>query len=198
MDHDRAKVIEENRIDQHFPLVTRNRPDLSYVVILPKPPPSRSSAPSEFHYIAPESEAEPPPPQHQANEDSPSSAPTPEPIQRPLTPPELHRSPKKDRSSGQYVPQKDENNLLTAIKVFSEPLIAKICFSKNVKDKIEAIESLKSQVDNYSKDAAKPGQFFKACSETLQYLLKTSIWSAFQLACSITQSLFVNVVEKFK
>merc|ERR1719393_785147 len=74
VDHDRAKVIEENRIDQHFPLVTRNRPDLSYVVILPKPPPSRSSAPSEFHYIAPESEAEPPHPQDQANEDSPSPA----------------------------------------------------------------------------------------------------------------------------
>ena len=96
------------------------------------------------------------------------------------------------------MPEKDENKLLTAIKVFGKPLVAKICFSKNVKEKIESIENLKSQIDQYNKEVGKPGQFFKASSEILQYLLKTSIWGAFQLACSITASLFDNVVEKYK
>ena len=96
------------------------------------------------------------------------------------------------------MPKKDENNLLNAIAVFSEPIVAKVCFSKNVKEKLEAIESLKTQVDTFSSENTKQGKFFKATSEVLQYLLKTSIWGAFQLACATTGSLFTNIVEKFK
>lgn len=200
-------MILDDRIDQHLYIVERNRKDLSNVVIFPKPPKSAIQAPDEFHYIEPnrgqtpvvedddpeeddkdsEEEASPPPP--------PSPKPPPPPVQKLITPP---HSPKEVRPNGLRVPQKDENKLINAIAVFSEPLVAKVCFSKNVKEKLEAIDTLKTQVDTFSAESTKQGKFFKATSEVLQYLLKTSIVGAFQAACTITDSLFKNVVEKFK
>ena len=199
-------MILDDRIDQHLYIVERNRKDLSNVVIFPKPPKSAIQAPDEFHYIEPnrgqtpevkddpeeddtdsEEEVSPPPP-------SPKPTPHP-PVQKLITPP---HSPKEARPNGLRVPQKDENKLINAIAVFFEPLVAKMCFSKNVKEKLEAIETLKTQVDTFSAESTKQGKFFKATSEVLQYLLKTSIVGAFQAACTITDSLFKNVVEKFK
>ena len=199
-------MILDDRIDQHLYIVEKNRKDLSNVVIFPKPPKSAIQAPDEFHYIEPnreqlpevngdpeeddkdaEEEEEPPPP-------SPKPPPRP-PVQKLITPP---HSPKEVRPNGLRVPQKDENKLINAIAVFSETLVAKVCFSKNVKEKLEAIETLKNKVDTFSAESTKQGKFFKATSEVLQYLLKTSIVGAFLAACTITDSLFKNVVEKFK
>ena len=206
-------MILDDRIDQHLYIVERNRKDLSNVVIFPKPPKSAIQAPDEFHYIEPnrereqtpelnedvpeeddkDSEEEDPPPPSPKPPSSPK--PPPPPVQKLITPP---HSPREVRPNGLRVPQKDENKLLNAIAVFTEPLIAKVCFSKNVKEKLEAIETLKTQVDTFSAESTKQGKFFKATSEVLQYLLKTSIVGAFQAACTITDSLFKNVVEKFK
>ena len=209
--NDRANVSLDGKIDQHLYIVERNRKDLSNVVIFPKPPKSSIQAPDEFHYIETNREHEPdvqddsdpgededysveeapPSPKFSPKPPPPPSAP----VQKLITPP---HSPREVRPNGLRVPQKDENKLINAIAVFSEPLVAKVCFSKNVKEKLEAIETLKTQVDTFSAENTKQGKFFKATSEVLQYLLKTSIWGAFHLACDITDSLFINVVEKFK
>ena len=207
--NDRANVILDGKIDQHLYIVERNRKDLSNVVIFPRPPKSAIQAPDEFHYIEPHRKQEPdykddPEPEEDEEDSVEEAPPSPRPTRKPPTPPAPVKlitpphSPREVRPNGQRVPQKDENKLINAISVFSEPLVAKVCFSKNVKEKLEAIETLKTQVDTFSPENTKQGKFFKATSEVLQYLLKTSIWGAFHLACSITDSLFMNVVEKFK
>ena len=86
------------------------------------------------------------------------------------------------------MPSKHENNLLNAVDVFNEPLVAKACFSKNVKEKLEAIENFQSQLEKYSKTQAKPGKFYKASSEVLQFLLKSSIWAVFKSACQVNSN----------
>ena len=204
--NDRANVSLDGKIDQHLYIVERNRKDLSNVVIFPKPPKSAIQAPDEFHYVEPHREPEPDvqddlhteEDEDDSVEERPPSPKPPPPPSIPvklITPP---HSPREVRPNGSRVPQKDENKLINAIAVFSEPLVAKVCFSKNVKEKLEAIETLKTQADTFSAENTKQGKFFKATSEVLQYLLKTSIWGAFHLACDITDSLFMNVVEKFK
>ena len=199
-EHDRATKVADNRIDQHLPIVRRNRHNLSNLVIVPKPPATPHEPPREFRYIEPTQEeidqAQPSPRQPTPQPSKPSKkeakprTPTP-----PPTPPP---APKTIKRIGDKIPDKDEEKLQNAVKVFNEPLVVKVCYSKVVKEKSEAIEDLKNQVASYSKDKAKPGQFYKATSEVLQFLLKTSIWSCFQEGCNITVSLMENVVEKNK
>ena len=88
------------------------------------------------------------------------------------------------------MPSKHENNLLNAVDVFNEPLVAKACFSKNVKEKLEAIENFQNQLEKYSKTQAKPGKFYKASSEVLQFLLKSSIWAVFKSACQVKPTIY--------
>ena len=52
-------MILDDRIDQHLYIVERHRKDLSNIVILPKPPVTRSRAPDEFHFIEPRRDQEP-------------------------------------------------------------------------------------------------------------------------------------------
>ena len=201
-EHDRAVEVREDRIDQHLHIVTRNRKDLSNIVLLPKPPVTPHEPPREFRYIQPTQEeidqAKTVPEIHPTPEPSQRESPKKQPKPRTPTPPP---APKKFVREADKIPPKDEEKLQNAVKVFDQPLVVNVCFSKVIKDKSEAIENLKTQVETYSKDkegVSKPGLFFKATSEVLQYLLKTSIWNCFQSGCSITVSLMDTVVDKYK
>ena len=55
-EHDRATKVADNRIDQHLPIVRRNRHNLSNLVIVPKPPATPHEPPREFRYIEPTQE----------------------------------------------------------------------------------------------------------------------------------------------
>lgn len=191
--NDRPGGRTRDRLKPLLPIVTSNRRSLAHLVTRPPPPPppppdkaalysekERSSTPrksSPEKVVTPRQPSPPP---------SPPSPPTP--------PREPQLQKKRDNSK---IADKDQSKLISAVEVFSEPLVAR-CLSKNVADKLAAIGEFKSQVETYNKDTAKPGKFFKASSELLLFLLDSSIWNAFKSACEITGSLFETVVEKFK
>ena len=58
VNHDRPIDIPDDRIDEHLHIVLRNRKDLSYVVPIPKPPPTQERPPTRFQYIEPEQDIE--------------------------------------------------------------------------------------------------------------------------------------------
>lgn len=94
--------------------------------------------------------------------------------------------------------EKDQPKLTIAMDVFGEALVAQ-CLSKNLNIKHEGINSLKTEVENYSKASeTKPGKFFKAVSQVLIFLLKSPIWGVYQSACELTINLFECVAEKHK
>ena len=185
--NDRAGGRTKDRLRPLLPLVTNNRRSLTHLVTLPPPPP-------------------PPPPGKEAlyttpRQSSPEKVLPPRPPSPPATPPSPPTPPREPqlqkKRDNSKVADKDQSKLITALEVFTESLVAR-CLSKNVPDKLAAIEEFKSQVENYNKDTAKPGKFFKASSELLLFLLDSSIWTAFKSACEITGALFETVVEKFK
>ena len=192
--NDRAGGRTRDRLRPLLPLVTRNRRSLTHLVTRPPPPPLPPPTEKTALYSDRERSTTP----RQSSPRQPPASPPASPPSPPPSPPTPPREPqlqkKRDNSK---IADKDQSKLISAVEVFSQPLVAR-CLSKNVADKLAAIGEFKSQVETYNKETVKPGKFFKASSELLLFLLDSSIWNAFKSACEITGSLFETVVEKFK
>ena len=198
--NDRTSELSEGKIDQHLHIAQKNRlnqhnkpstPILRKRSPSPLPrsptpqPPTRSPSPIQSSPL-PRS----PTPRLQTQEDVEDKA------QEVTEDPKLASSPVKGGKL--KVQEKDQPKLTIAIEVFGEPLVAQ-CLSKNLSQKQEGIDSLKTEIEKYTKASeTKPGKFFKASSQVLLFLLKSPIWGVYQSACELTINLFEGVAEQYK
>ena len=186
--------ISDGRIDQHIPIVQRNRLKQDKVIHLANTSSPRIPTPLPPSPIrrSPTPRAESPAERTLSSVDIQEYIP--ETVTEESDIVQTHSPLKVEKLK---VLERDQPKLTIAIDVFGETLVAQ-CLSKNLSQRLGGIDSLQHEVKNYTKASQiKPGKFFKASSQVLLFLLKSPIWGVYQSACEKTITLFEGVAEKY-